>query len=67
MKLRYTPDGKAGFAAVLIQLHRENPFAAARFEREVARAMMRVVNFPRSCPHVPEFRDLQLREFFVGP
>jgi plasmid stabilization system protein ParE len=67
MKVRYTPRGQARYATFLIDLHSHNPFAAAKLDQGVSRCLLRISAFPNSGVPVPEFPDLGVRQFFVGP
>ena len=67
MRVRFTPSARAQFLAAISYIHRDNPEAARRFRQRAERILRRLVRFPRSGRHLPEFPDLPHREVIVLP
>ena len=67
MRLLFTPSARAQFLAAIEFIVKDNPLAAARFRRKAEKVLRRLIEFPDSGRHIPEFPELPFREVLVPP
>ena len=67
MKVRFTTSGRRQFLRVVAYIFRDDPLAARSFRRRAERALRRLIRFPESGRHLPEFPDLAYRDVIVSP
>lgn len=67
MKVLFTPSARTQFLEALSYIHRDNPGAAAAFRLKAEKVLSRLVKFPLSGRHLPEFPDLPFWEVIVAP
>jgi len=67
VRLLFTPSGRAQFLGAIQFLLKENPSAARKFRDKAERILRRLVEFPESGRHIPEFPELPFREVIVPP
>ena len=65
MKIRFTPTARIQFLFALAYIPRDKPSAAARFRQRAERALKRLLKYPESGRHMPEFPELPYREVIV--
>jgi len=67
VKVRFTPSGRRQFLRVVTYIFRDNPLAARSFRQRAERVLRRLVRYPESGRHLPEFQELPYREVIVSP
>ena len=67
MILRFTPAGRLQFLSVVAYILQDDPAAASRFRKRSEQALRRLIRYPNSGRHIPEFPDLPFREVIVLP
>ena len=67
MKIRFTPTARTQFLSALAYIRRDKPSAAARFRQRAEKALKRLLKYPESGRHIPEFPELPYREVIVPP
>lgn len=67
MKIRFTPTARTQFLSALAYIRRDKPSAAARFRERAEKALKRLLKYPESGRHIPEFPELPYREVIVPP
>jgi plasmid stabilization system protein ParE len=67
VKIRFTPQARAGFLGALDYIRRDDPAAARRFRKKAEKAIRRLARYPDSGRRLPEFPDLPFREVIVSP
>ena len=67
MILRFTPAGRLQFLSAVAYILQDDPAAASRFRKRSEQALRRLIRYPNSGRHIPEFPDLPFREVIVLP
>lgn len=67
MKVVFSESAVTQFLAALEYNRRDNPTAARAFRDKVASVLQRLVEFPQSGRHIPEFPALETREVIIAP
>ena len=67
MKIRFTPTARTQFLSALAYIRRDKPSAAARFRQRAEKALKKLLEYPESGRHIPEFPELPYREVIVPP
>ena len=67
MKVQFTPSAEAELKAILSFVRRESPLGAQRLKANMKTALSRLVKFPDSGRHIPEFPDFEGREVIISP
>jgi len=67
LKIRFTPTARTQFLSALAYIRRDKPSAAARFRQRAEKALKRLLKYPESGRHIPEFPELPYREVIVPP
>jgi len=67
LKIRFTPTARTQFLSALTYIRRDKPSAAARFRQRAEKALKKLLKYPESGRHIPEFPELPYREVIVPP
>ncbi len=67
MKIRFTPTARTQFLSALAYIRRDKPSAAARFRQRAEKTLKKLLEYPESGRHIPEFPELPYREVIVPP
>lgn len=67
MRVLFTPSAENHFLSALAYIRRENPSAAQSLRDRAHKSLSRLLDFPESGRHIPEFPDLPYREVLVPP
>lgn len=67
MKIRFTPTARTQFLSAIAYIRRDKPSAAIRFRQLAEKSLERLIKFPESGRHIPEFPELPYREVIVPP
>ena len=67
MKVIFSELAAVQFLAALEFIRRDSPSAARSFRDKAVNTLERLVQFPKSGRHVPEFPALDTREIIVPP
>jgi plasmid stabilization system protein ParE len=67
MRIRFTPTARAQFLQAVRHIHRDKPKAAIGFRKKAEKSLKRLIRFPESGRHLPEFPELPYREVVVPP
>ena len=67
MKICFTPTARIQFLSALAYIRRDKPSAATRFRQRAEKALKRLLEYPESGRHIPEFPELPYREVIVPP
>jgi plasmid stabilization system protein ParE len=67
VKILFTPTARVQFLGALEYIRRDDPSAARNFRIKAEKILKRLVRFPESGRHLPEFPELPFREVIVSP
>jgi plasmid stabilization system protein ParE len=67
LKICFTPTARIQFLSALAYIRRDKPSAATRFRQRAEKALKRLLEYPESGRHIPEFPELPYREVIVPP
>ena len=67
MKICFTPTARIQFLSALAYIRRDKLSAATRFRQRAEKALKRLLEYPESGRHIPEFPELPYREVIVPP
>lgn len=67
MKIRFTPTARTQFLSAIAYIRRDKPSSATRFRQRAEKSLERLIKFPESGRHIPEFPELPYREVIVPP
>jgi toxin ParE1/3/4 len=67
LKIRFTPTARTQFLSAIAYIRRDKPSAATRFRQRAEKSLERLIKFPESGRHIPEFPELPYREVIVPP
>jgi toxin ParE1/3/4 len=67
VKVKFTPSAEAELKSILAYVRKESPLGAQKLKAKIKTTLTRLVSFPDSGRHIPEFPDFEGREVIVAP
>lgn len=67
MKVRFTPSGRLQFLTAVAYIQRDDRQAALKFRSRAEHVLRRLLRYPESGRHIPEFPELPFREVILPP
>jgi plasmid stabilization system protein ParE len=67
LKILFTPTARSQFLSAIAYIRRDKPSAAIQFRKSAEKSLKRLLKYPESGRHIPEFPELPYREVIASP